>query len=295
MASEEKTFKDVEQTQIPDTYQDPTVRKVITEKDLHKMVWRSLMLQSSFNYERMQGGGWTYSLIPGLKKIHTNQKDLGYSLLDNLQFYNTHPFLVTFIQGIIIAMEENKENRSTIRGIKVALMGPLGGIGDALFWLTLLPITGGIGVSLSEQGNIFGPILFLILFNAVHFFLLFWLMDYGYNTGTRAIATMREKTQEISRAATMIGLAVVGGLTASYVKFAFTGTNNVVAIGKMKMNIQTGIIDKIMPALMPVAYVFFCYWMLKKGRSPLTLIGITLLIGLVGAAAGLFAWPAVIK
>jgi PTS system N-acetylgalactosamine-specific IID component len=35
--------------------------------------------------------------------------------------------------------------------------------------------------------------------------------------------------------------------------------------------------------------------MLKKGRSPLTLIGITLLIGLVGAAVGLFAWPAVIK
>ncbi len=93
----------------------------------------------------------------------------------------------------------------------------------------------------------------------------------------------------------MIGLAVVGGLTASYVKFAFTGTNNVVAIGKMKMNIQTGIIDKIMPVLMPVAYVFFCYWMLKKGRSPLTLIGVTLLIGLVGAAVGLFAWPAVIK
>ncbi|KRM71783.1 PTS system mannose/fructose/sorbose family transporter subunit IID [Lacticaseibacillus brantae] len=295
MASNEATIKEVDNLQIPDTYEDPSVNKVIDKSTLHKMVWRSLLLQSSFNYERMQGGGWTYSLIPGLKKIHTNKKDLGFALFDHMQFFNTHPFLVTFVQGVIIAMEENKENRSTIRGIKVALMGPLGGIGDALFWLTLLPITGGIGVSLSQQGNIFGPILFLLLFNAVHFGLLFWLMNYGYNTGTRAIASMRENTQKISRAATIIGLAVVGGLTATYINFSLNGTNGSFAIGKMKIDLQAGIIDKIMPALLPLAYTFFCYWMLKKGRSPLTLIGITLLIGLIGSFFGLFAWPAAIK
>lgn len=284
MESEDK----ISITNIPDTYKDPVYRKVLTKKDLHLMVWRSLMLQSSFNYERMQGGGWTYSIIPGLKKIHKNKEDLSYSLIDNLQFFNTHPFLVTFIQGLVLAMEENKESRSSIRGIKIALMGPFGGIGDALFWLTLLPITGGIGVSLSEQGNIFGPILFLIIFNVVHFGLLFWLMNYGYNTGTKAIASMRQKTKEISRAATMVGLGVVGALTATYVKFAFNGPSNSINIGKMKMALQAGILDKIMPALLPVLYVMFCYWMLKKGKSPLMLIGITLIIGLVGAAIHLF-------
>jgi len=49
---------------------------VITKGDLNKMTWRSLFLQASFNYERMQAGGWLYSIIPGLKKIHKNEDDL---------------------------------------------------------------------------------------------------------------------------------------------------------------------------------------------------------------------------
>ncbi len=35
MASDEM-IKDVENLQIPDTYEDPSVEKVITKKDLHK-------------------------------------------------------------------------------------------------------------------------------------------------------------------------------------------------------------------------------------------------------------------
>ena len=122
------------------TYKDPSKEKVITKGDLNKMVWRSLLLQASFNYERMQACGWLYGLLPGLKKIHKNKEDLSNSMKDNMEFFNTHPFLVNFIMGLILAMEENKEDRNTIRAVKVATMGPLGGIGDALFWLTALPI-----------------------------------------------------------------------------------------------------------------------------------------------------------
>ena len=38
-------------------YVDKTVNKVITQKDLNTMIWRSFLLQASFNYERMQSGG----------------------------------------------------------------------------------------------------------------------------------------------------------------------------------------------------------------------------------------------
>lgn len=270
---------------IKNDYNDPTVEKVLTKKDLNKMVWRSLLLQASFNYERMQGGGWTYSLIPGLKKIHKDKGDLRSSLLDHLQFYNTHPFLVTFIQGVILAMEENKERRDTIRGIKVAMMGPLGGIGDALFWLTLLPITAGIGASLSANGNIMGPLLFLIVFNIVHFGLRFGLMHYGYNTGTKAIVKLKEYTKKISRAASILGLTVVGALVATYINFKLGLT---IHAGDIEVKMQEGVIDQIMPQLLPLLYTFFCFWMLKKGKSPLTLIGVTVLIGIVGSLFKLF-------
>ncbi|WP_182199764.1 PTS system mannose/fructose/sorbose family transporter subunit IID [Paraliobacillus salinarum] len=269
---------------IRDDYNDPTVEKVLTKKDLNRMVWRSLFLQASFNYERMQAGGWLYSILPGLKKIHKDKDDLKVAMLDHMQFFNTHPFLITFVQSIILAMEEGKENRSAIRGIKVALMGPLGGIGDALFWLTLLPITGGIAASLASDGNVMGPVLFLLAFNAVHFGLRFFLMHYGYKQGTAAISSLKEGTQKISRAASIVGIAVVGALIASYVNFKLDWT---IQAGEIPVNIQEEVLDSIMPALLPLLYTVFCYWLLKKGRSPLTLIGITVALGIVGSLVGI--------
>jgi len=64
------------------------------------MVWRSLFLQGSFNYERMQSCGWLYGILPGLEKIHADNKDdLAASMSHNMEFFNTHPFLVTFVMG----------------------------------------------------------------------------------------------------------------------------------------------------------------------------------------------------
>ena len=145
-------------------YQDQSVNKVVTSSDLVTMVWRSLFLQASFNYERMQACGWLYGILPVLKKIHTNKEDLSKSLKMHLEFFNTHPFLVNFIMGLVVAMEESKKDQNTIRAIKVATMGPLGGIGDALCWLTLLPITAGLGASMAmgPDPNPAGPIIFLV-------------------------------------------------------------------------------------------------------------------------------------
>ena len=82
------------------------------------MVWRSLLLQASFNYERMQAGGWLYSILPGLKKIHKNKEDLSNSMKLHLEFFNVHPFLVTFVQGLVLAMEENKVEDKTEKTFK---------------------------------------------------------------------------------------------------------------------------------------------------------------------------------
>ncbi len=267
-----------------DKYEDKTVEKVIDKVTLNKMVWKSLWLQSSFNFERMQACGWLSGMTPALEKIHKNKNDLSKSMQQHMEFFNTHPFLVNFVQGIITAMEENKEDISTIRGIKVATMGPLGGIGDAMFWLTLLPITASIGVQFASKGSIIGPILFLVLFNVVQFALRFFLMHYGYRTGVSAISKMKENTQKVSRAATIVGITIVGALIASYINLNIA---YIIPIGPEGIPVQTGIIDKIMPKLLPVCYTFFMLFLIKKKYSPLALIGITMAIGIIGKFIGL--------
>lgn len=197
------------------TYTDLHEAKSLDQKTLNKMAWRSCFLQASFNYERMQSAGWLYSILPGLEKIHTNKDDLATSMSHNMEFFNIHPFLVTFAMGVILSMEQKKIDIPTIRAVRVSLMGPLGGIGDALFWMTLVPITAGICSNMAIGGSIFGPILFLIVFNAVQFALRYGLMNWSYKMGTQAIDSLMTNMKAFTRAASILGVFVVGCLTVT--------------------------------------------------------------------------------
>ena len=106
---------------IPEKYQDLTPAPQLDKKTLNKMVWLSCFLQASFNYERMQACGWLWGMLPGLQKIHTNKEDLKASMAHNLDFLNTHPFLVTFVMGIVLSLEQNKADTATIRSVRISM------------------------------------------------------------------------------------------------------------------------------------------------------------------------------
>ncbi|SCI22728.1 PTS system mannose/fructose/sorbose family transporter subunit IID [Romboutsia sp. 1001713B170207_170306_H8] len=265
-------------------YVDQQEAPKLSKKILNKMVWRSLFLQASFNYERMQSCGWLYGILPGLQEIHKNKEDLSTSMTHNLEFFNTHPFLVTFVMGIVLSLEQRKADVQTIRSIRVAAMGPLGGIGDAIFWFTLTPIAAGIGANLALQGSILGPIVFLLLFNVVQFGLRYWLMHWSYKVGMDGIQTMTKYAKQFTHSATILGLIVVGALIASYVGFDIVLQ---IPIGETSVVIQE-VLDGIMPKLIPLLLTFGMYGLVKKNVSPLINICILVVIGLLGALVGLF-------
>lgn len=267
---------------IPEKYQDLTPAPQLDKKTLNKMVWLSCFLQASFNYERMQACGWLWGMLPGLQKIHTNKEDLKASMAHNLDFLNTHPFLVTFVMGIVLSLEQNKADTATIRSVRISAAGPLGGIGDALFWLTLVPITAGLTANMAMEGQIIGAVLFLIIFNAVQFAVRFGLMYWSYGLGTKAVTLLTSSAKEFTRAASILGIFVVGGLIANY-----GGTSLRIVVGDPAINIQ-GLLDGVLPKLIPLLITFGIYVLIKKGWTPVKCIILILVVGILGCAFGIW-------
>ena len=258
----------------------------LNKKDRLAVAWRSTFIQGSWNYERMQNGGWAFSMIPAIKKLYKTKEDRAAALKRHLEFFNTHPFLVTFVMGIILSLEQQKADTATIRAVRVAAMGPLGGIGDAIFWYTLVPITAGITANMAIGGSLAGPILFLLIFNVVQFIARYWLMHWSYNLGSKAIDILTKNAKEFTRSASMLGVFIVGALTSNY---GATSLAIEIANGDSPINIQN-ILDGVLPKIIPLALTLMLYYLVKKRKwSPVACIGLLLSIGIVGGFFGIFA------
>ncbi len=196
-------------------------------------------------------------------------------------FFNTHPFLVTFVIGIILAMERSKQDVNSIQSTKnCRRCAARRGIGDAMFWLTLLPICGGIGASLALQGSILGAVVFIVLFNVVHTggCVLVWrimLIAWAW----RRFHSLKRIPKKVGHAASIVGMTVIGALVATYVRLS---TTLEITAGDAVVKLQADVIDKLMPAFLPLVYTLTMFWLVRRGWSPLRLIAVTVVLGIVG-------------
>jgi len=262
-------------------------RGKLTKHDVKMLGVRSLFNQSAMNYERMQADGWTLAMIPALKKIYKDdEKGLANALKSNLQFINTNNYAAPLLMGLEASLEENGEKRSTIDGLRIALFGPLAGIGDAITWFTILPIVAGITASFAKQGSILGPLIFFLVYVAM-FFARIPIARLGYTAGTKAISKIRENSAIVSHAASVLGCTVIGGLIATYVQITVK-TKIPVSAGHT-IALQSQFFDRIFPNILPLGYTFLLYWLLKKKNvSPVILILGTFILAI------LFSWMGVL-
>ena len=268
-------------------YKDLTPAPRLDNKTLNKMVWRSCQLQACFNYERMQSAGWLWAMLPGLQKIHTNKEDLATSMTHNLDFLNTHPFAVTFVMGMVLSMEQKKMDIQTIRSVRISVAAPLGGIGDALFWMTLIPIVAGMTAQMAIDRSWLGPILYFVIAFGVEMALRYALMYWSYNMGTKAVTMMTAHAKEITHAASVLGVFVIGALIANY----GGGTSLAISIpnGQGDPLVIQNYLNAILPLLLPLLMTLMCYFLIiKKNFTPIKLIVLLLVIGIVGCAFGIW-------
>ena len=258
----------------------------LTKNDLKKVRWRWYFLgEAAWNYEKMQGLGYCYSMMPVLKKLYPEKEDMKKALQTQLQFFNTHQEFAELILGIDCALEEQDgvNALSTVSSIKTALMGPLASIGDTLFGVIANTIFFSIGAYMALEGNPIGIVLYLI-WGAVRTFLRGRFMMLGYREGTRIITTMGEKMNRLTAAAGVLGITVVGALIPSVINarvpFVFSS-------GEVSLELQS-VLNQIMHSLVPVALVALIYWLLgKKGMSSFKAILFVMALGIVLSVLGI--------
>ncbi|KJQ66563.1 PTS system mannose-specific transporter subunit EIID [Streptococcus mitis] len=281
----------------------------LTKSDRFKAFLRSYFLLSSFNYERMQNGGFVYTLIPAIKKLYTSKEDRAAALKRHLEFFSTQPFMANPIFGVTLALEEERANGANIddaaiSGVKIGMMGPLAGAGDPLFWFTLRPIFLSLGASLAISGNILGPIVFFVLWNAMVAAVKWYSQEFGYKAGTAITDDLSGNLlQQVTRGASMMGMFVIGALIQRWVSITFTPVVSTVkqqegayidweklpagadglkeaftqfASGRsLDVNKVTTLQDnlnQLVPGLAALALTFLCMYLLKRKVSPIVII-----------------------
>lgn len=298
----------------------------LSKKDRMAVCWRSTFLQGSWNYERMQNGGWAYSMIPALKKLYTTREDRAAALKRHLEFFNTHPYLAAPILGVTLALEEDRANGApvddvAINGVKVGMMGPLAGVGDPVFWFTARPIIGALGASLAISGNIVGPILFFVLWNVLRIAFLWYTQEFGYRAGSKITDDLSGGLlQKVTRGAAMMGMFVLGALIERWVSIKFTpvvsktpvqkggyidwdhipsgakGIKEVLtqwnmgkgmSLDKIKVTTLQDNLDQLIPGLAALLLTFLCMWLLKKKVSPIVIILGIFIVGIIAHVIGL--------
>lgn len=252
-------------------------------------------LQWCWNYERMQAAGYAWAMVPVIKELYDTEEERCRNLERHMQFYNTHPGSSALIMGADVALEENYQPEVG-DSLKVALMGPLAGIGDTIQGVLIAPTFNIIGASLASEGSWLSivattlPILIL--------FIIRWpLFNYGYKQGVNVINDVSGAStlDRLQVAASVLGLTVVGGFVPSIlsglkIKDTFLANELKNEAGEVISTtagqIQAGL-DAILPYMIPILATALCYWMIKvKKVTPLKTIMFLALIAFVFGALG---------
>ena len=296
----------------------------LSKKDRLAVAWRSTFLQGSWNYERMQNGGWCYAMIPAIKKLYKDPEDRKAALKRHLEFFNTHPYVASPVLGVTLALEEDRANGAAvddvaIQGVKIGMMGPLAGVGDPVFWFTVRPMLGALGASLALGGNILGPLLFFVLWNAIRWGFMWYTQEFGYRAGSKITEDLSGGLlQDITKGASILGMFVLAALVERWVSIKFTPVIAEIKLSKgayiewdkvemsgkgmktlfeqvqsgmafepIKQQTLQGNLDSLIPGLVPLLLTFLCMWLLKKKVSPIVIIIALFIVGIVGHLIGL--------
>lgn len=233
----------------------------IGTKDLVKIFLRSLSIQSSWNFSRMQNVGFAFSLIPLIRKMGVDKQRTAGILTRHISLFNSHPYLTGPIIGSVTRLEEEScevDDCPEAVSLKKTLMAPYAALGDPFFWGVLRPSFVIAGIITALRGSLLAPLLFMFLYNCVHIWVRLKGFIEGYRDGKGANEFLRgidmpQKTRMI-KWFSLVLLALLATIVLAIPSFSILG------------------ISRILAFPLALISILFCRFIIKKGVSPLVIL-----------------------
>lgn len=280
--------------------------KQVSKKTLQKsfnnwFFWNGCSQQA----ESMLGMAFGQAMAPVVEELYETKEDRAKALQRHITLFNTESQVGSVVNGICIGMEEQLANGTgtaeMISETKVALIGPTSAIGDSLWVATIIPllltICIAIATSLTSAPWV-GAVVYMIVYPIGTYFLSWYLFRLGYKAGLEGISRFMAsgKLDKLMSTATILGLIVVGGLTANFVtctlnidikamQEVFNGTEYVEQLVSV-FNLDT-LLNNVFPKIVPLALTLVVYRLYTKKRwSPIAIMGLILVLAAVLTAIG---------
>jgi len=169
-----------------------------------KIFFRSFFLQAVWNYDRMQAAGFLFSIFPRLKELYVKNR-LIEACKRHLGYFNTHPYMVSFVLGFVAREEERVKNEGyaavvSLNKAKLQMAGPLAALGDKLFWSTWRPLAGLMGVFCILSGvkpAVLIPFGVLIVYNVPVLYFRWRGLKSAFRNSDRVIAAIKKINSNI--------------------------------------------------------------------------------------------------
>lgn len=271
--------------------------KKISKKALRKAWWTWFFWNGcSQQAESMLGMAVAHSMAPVIEELYGDSKEeTSAALKRHLTLFNTEQQVGALCPGVFCAMEEQRANGlindETIGAVKVALIGPTSAIGDSLWVATIIPILLTIAMAITRSAGNFGwlgPVLYMVLYPVATAILSNYMFRLGYRGGLESISQFMAsgKLELITESVTLLGLIVVGALTASFVSVPLPIQIKSIEGGNVLVDFNA-LINNIFPQLLPLLLTILVYFLVgKKKWSLIKVMGLILVLAAVLTALG---------
>jgi PTS system mannose-specific IID component len=249
--------------------------------------------------ESMLGLAFGQAMAPVIEDLYDTKEEKAAALKRHISLFNTEAQVGSICNGIVCGLEESNANDvctpETIESVKVALIGPTSAIGDSLWVGTIIPILLTICMTISQAGaSWLGPVVYMVAYPIGTCLLSWKLFQLGYKGGLDGMQSMMAsgKLDRLTNAMVVMGLLVVGALTASYVvctiPFGIIGNVLDPTTGQTAPAVlfdTTTMLNKFFPGLLPLLLTLLIYHLYAhKKWSPLAIMGLIFVLA-VGLTA----------